>query len=493
MGGFDRLPKAKWKHLADGALAFVAVGAVVYRFWNLDLAPFILDEPAFLAAARDQLLTGHWVAASTSSPGTQGVDYGASMIWFYSIVQWLFGPSARVSIAAMCLLFTFAQIAFVLAVTRLFDGGIRLFATLLAFVMSSPYQFFWSRLAWNQFANICAFAAVALLCYRGALTVRRAVGIGLVFGIGISSHPMIVPLIAATCVVLFVEHVRTPKALLGRAVPMAAAMLIVNVPYLVHLANQRAPHLPRGRTDIAFTERLLQTARPASLWGIECFFDDSWADFVQWLGWGKDLAVFELITLGACVAVGIVGLVVGLRSGNLERRRVLALGALTAILYPAFYASRGLELQPHYQFPTGWVVPLGLASLLAWTRTKPTPWAIPPWILTWGLAALQLVFIVGWMSYIRVRGGTHGIHYSTPVSLQEEAVRQICEAPEKIVVVENQTALFPTSIQYLAEIEPRCAGKVIRLCFRACPPTPADVRRMRIGYVAPYGGALAVN
>ncbi len=274
---------------------------------------------------------------------------------------------------------------------------------------------------------------------------------------------------------------------------MAAAMLIVNIPYLAHLARQPAPQLPAGRTDIAFTERLLQTARPASPWGIEYFFDDSWADFAQWLGWGKDLAAFELIALGACVVVGIVGLVVGLQPRKLERRRVLALGILTAIVYPAFYAYRGLDLQPHYQFPTGWVVPLGLASLLAWTKAKPTPWEIPPWILSWGLAAVQLLFLVGWMSYIRVRGGTHGIHYSTPVSLQEKAVRKICEAPEKIIVVENQTALFPASIQYLAEIEPRCAGKIVRLCFRTCPPTPADVRRTRIGYLAPYGGALAVN
>jgi len=42
-----------------GALAMLA-----YRFANLDLAVFVLDEPQFLEAARRQIHSGHWLSAS---------------------------------------------------------------------------------------------------------------------------------------------------------------------------------------------------------------------------------------------------------------------------------------------------------------------------------------------------------------------------------------------------------------------------------------------
>src|SRR3712207_7521148 len=54
-----------------------------------------------------------------------------------------------------------------------------LFRSLLALVASSPYQFFWSRLAWDQMVNVCASWMVVLLCLPGPLGRWRLLLLGL--------------------------------------------------------------------------------------------------------------------------------------------------------------------------------------------------------------------------------------------------------------------------------------------------------------------------
>lgn len=57
-----------------------AVAMLGYRFLHLDLAPFARDEPQFLAAAREQLRTGHWVSANPLY-GNLGLRYGPTAFW----------------------------------------------------------------------------------------------------------------------------------------------------------------------------------------------------------------------------------------------------------------------------------------------------------------------------------------------------------------------------------------------------------------------------
>ena len=67
-------------------LVLLALLMLGYRLVNLDLLPFINDEPRFLAAAHGQLGTGQWLSASPVM-GTQGMYYGPSVFWFYGVVQ----------------------------------------------------------------------------------------------------------------------------------------------------------------------------------------------------------------------------------------------------------------------------------------------------------------------------------------------------------------------------------------------------------------------
>ncbi len=198
-------PTALLKFLA----ALAALAMVAYRFANFDLVPFILDEPYFLTAAREQVLSGHWVSASPIQ-GTQGTTYGPTVLWFYGVVHQLFGSAPQTSILAMCALVTLSHVALAVALTRLFRGDALFLAALLALVAASPYQFFWSRLAWDQMVNVGASCTVALLCLPGPPGWIRRVALGLVLGFAISSHLMVLPLVALTFAVLALEQLPPP-------------------------------------------------------------------------------------------------------------------------------------------------------------------------------------------------------------------------------------------------------------------------------------------
>src|SRR5688572_30137593 len=162
-------------------LVAAALGMLGYRFAHVDLAAFARDEPQFLAAAREQHFTGHWLSANPLY-GNVGLRYGPTAFWFYGVVQLLFGDDPRVAVVAMGLLVTLGHLGFAWALTRLFDEGMVFFAVLVAWIASSPYQFQWSRLAWDLTSNAGVFASVALLCYR-ELRPARAIALGLVLGL----------------------------------------------------------------------------------------------------------------------------------------------------------------------------------------------------------------------------------------------------------------------------------------------------------------------
>ena len=178
-----------------------ALGLLGYRFAHVDLAPFARDEPQFLAARPEQLQTGHWLSANPLY-GNLGLRYGATAFWFYGVEQALLGPDPRVAIVAMGLTVTLAHLALAFALWRLFGGGPVFLAVLVAWVASSPYQFLWSRLAWDLTSNAAVFAAAALLCTYRELGVGRALALGTVIGLGISTHPMLVPFAVAAFVVV---------------------------------------------------------------------------------------------------------------------------------------------------------------------------------------------------------------------------------------------------------------------------------------------------
>ena len=406
--------QARWPGLAALGLALLALG---YRFANLDLAPFILDEPQFLAAATEQLRTGTWLHASPLV-GTQGVTYGPSVLWFYGAVHAVLGPAPERSILAMCALVTLSHLGLALSLARLLRGGPLLASLLVGLLAASPYQFFWSRLAWDQLVNVCSAWALLLLATQAPLGALRSLALGAVLGVAVSSHLMVLPLVALVFAVLAWELRREPL-------------------------------------------RLLRT-----------------------------LGALALPLLGALLLAAAAGLVLALRAPERGTRRVALLAVLTWLGYGAFYALRGLEPHPHYQFPTGWVLPFALAAGVQACRVQRPRLGTLALAAVGALACAQLAFIGSWMHFIREGGGTRGVHYGTPLSLQQRVLAAACSGSTGPLLLQNETLLFAPSLHYAAWSLPACAGRQLGLCAGRCPPGLA-FRRLR--YAASTGGALALE
>lgn len=480
--------------LLSGLAVLAALAMMAYRLMNFDLVSFINDEPQFLTAANEQLRTGHWVSASPLT-GTQGTVYGPTVVWFYGAVHKLFGDAPQTSILVMCLTLTVAHVALALALARLFRGGPVLFAALLALVAASPYQFFWSRLAWDQMVNICASWTVVLLCLPGPWSWRRSAGLGLVLGLAISSHLMVLPLAALSFAVLGLEQLRRPRQLALTLGPALAAVVLVNLPYLGFLRAHPPPPLPPAG-PFSWTllgEHLIQPTRVATAWGLGYFFDHVWPDFLQWVGGtGRWLLEHASWSVAGLLLLSAAGLSFTLRASEPEQRRVARLALAAWLAYGAFYTLRGLSREPHYQFPTGWIMAAGVAGAIHALRSRNLRWGTVATAAVLAGAAGQFLVNVAWMRYARERGGTQGIHYSTPLAAQQAIMLRACqEAGQGAVFLENHTSLFPPSLGYVARTTPACQGVSVYLCRPwGCPPG-APVRRLR--YATPNGGAVILE
>jgi len=474
-------------------LALAALGMIVFRLWRLGDAPFIQDEPIFLTTAREQLRTGHWVSASPI-PGTYGFRYGPSVFWFYGVVQSLFGPAPKASIAAMCVALCVAHIALAAGLARVHGGGWLLFATLLAFIASSPFQFIWSRLAWDQTVNFCAAWAVFLLCSRGELRLRALLPLGFVLGYAISSHLMAVPLVACVGVVIATERFRSPRRLAIATVALGFGILLVNLPYLQFLAREPIP-LASTQTwgEPMIVRRLLEPVRVASPDGIGYFLDQDWLQFQRWLELGRSLDWASNLAVMLLASSTVVGLVAGLRSNVPGRRRIALVGALCWVGYALVYASRNLPFHPHYQFPVYWLSAAGLAQFLTWLGERRAVYGNLAASAVLIFALVQFAFVIALSQFLHERNGTRGIHYSTTVAQQEGLVRVACHQPQTTVVLRNMTGLFPASLKYLSSVVHDCEGRALQICPPECRPDGPNVGSLILRYAELQGGAVTVE
>jgi hypothetical protein len=479
--------------LSGYLLALAAIGVLTLRLVDLNLASFILDEPQFLDAARAQLTTGQWHSASPLV-GTLGLHYGPTALWFYGLVQSVFGYTARTNITAMCLMLTVAHLALASGLAWLFRGGPMLFGAVLLCIASSPYQFFWSRLAWDQMTNVGASWSLFVFCLPGRLTWLSAAPLGLILGLSISSHLMILPFVAAVFAVFIVELRRKPIRLVGATGVMIAGIVLVNIPYLSYLAHTGIRVNPSpGFSKAILAEYLLQPVRVSTTWGIEYFFDQDWRDFWDWLGNVRAFYSPSWLSLAFAAHLTALGVTVSLRHPKTRVRRVALLAVLVWLgaLVPAV---RSIDPHPHYQFATWWIVPFGAAAALSWASQRRSTILSAVAIGGGLLIVSNVLFDIEWMRFVRERGGTRGIHYSTPVGLQEKAIRAICASPSTVIQVQNETVLWPFPISYGISTEPSCLGKRISICRPdECLSVGPGMVRIRLTYAKERGGELRVQ
>jgi hypothetical protein len=474
-----------------------ALGLLCLRFADRDLVPYILDEPKFQDVAQRSVESGTWPAISPVV-ASLGARYGPGPVYFFTAVHHLVGPRPERSALATTFFLSLTQIALAAALARALRGGAVLFATLTALLAGSPFLFFWSRPAWDALAGYTA-AAVALAATDRPVSVVRGLLIGALLGLGLASHPMTVPLTLAVLLVLSWEAVRRPAGARG-VLAVVAALVLVNVPYMVAIAHEtRQPTLPGDQGFVArllsvpgrLVGQLLEPARVLTTAGVDYFFDAAWPDFRAWLG-----APGALLVAGPMVAVtlalaGATGLVWAAHHGGQGIRRVARVGLLAWLGLAALLSFLGLGIQPHYQLAAWWLVPAGVGALVMTLLQRYPRLARALLVFVWVLALAEATFNQEWMRWVRERGGTAGIHYSVPMAAQRALLRAACSTERPQVALANRTYLFPESVLSLAQTEPTCAGKRVAVCPGNCPVLDSQWRVVSVRYAAYPGGRLA--
>ena len=484
------------------AALVAALGLISYRFWHIELVPFARDEPQFLRAAGQQLRSGHWLSANPLY-GNLGLRYGPAAFWFYGVVQAVAGEDPRVAIVAMGLTLTLAHLGLVFAVWRLFGESAALLAVLIAWVASSPYEFQWSRLAWDLTSNAAVFAAAALLCTYRDLGVGRALALGTVIGLGLATHPMLVPFALAVLAVVAAELWTRGRRALAPAAALVGSMVLVNVPYLIFLMRapvvRRAARLPFSWDGLGWL--LLQAPRIWTTWGLPYYFEGSWPAFRQWMGpAGGLLEPASEAVVVLCFAMTAGGIAVAVVSADTRVRRLGRVALLAWIGNVLMLAAVRLEVHAHYTFASAWVPVFGVASALAWLRARHPRVAAAALVALGMVAIAQFAVLVEWMGFVRWTGGTRSAGYGTPIGLQLQAMREVCATPEPAIVLKNGTEMFPFPFEYHAATLPECRGKTVLVCAdeprpltKRCPAPVEGTAVLRLRYAEATGGRLKVE
>jgi hypothetical protein len=262
----------------------------------------------------------------------------------------------------------------------------------------------------------------------------------------------------------------------------------VNGSYFLYLARQPAL-APTANHRFAWGQAfdfLVDAAGSATAARASYFFDDDWPLFLRWLGSASSILPGRTCAL-MLTALAMLGLALTVWRNEGTPKRLALLALLTWLSHAAFCALRHLDMHPHYQQPSYWVVPLGLCALLIQLRHRSLQL-----VLCAGLTlfiVVQLGFIERWMAFLDAHGGTRGVHYSVPLGLQEDVVKRACATSALTITFDNRTVLFPASLRYLASIDPSCRGKEIAFCTEHCPRTSQRRSVFRLEY-AGAGGRL---
>jgi hypothetical protein len=472
----------------------LAAAALCYRFFNRPLCAFIMDEPHFLTAARQDVLTGSWAKVAPIA-GSRGVFYGPAAIWFYRAVMTVAGFSVENCITAMSLMLTAFETWLLFTAARVFKGGAWLFGALMLLLAGSPFLFHYARVAWDPVMLAWSAGTVALLAAPRPFPIWRSALIGVLLGLSFSSHLNSIPFIALIGGLLAGERITKPKELALTALPALAAFGLVNLPYGSYLVERPMPSAPPDSYHISLFARLEEAPRALTAWRISDLFEGAWPDFVSWSGLpaaGLESTMHVLVVLFALLMAA--GLAYAVFFGDEVQRRLAVIALVTWLGYGAFFEWRGLPAYAHYQCPTWWLVAVGLgAAHFALVSLKRQLAAAIP-ILVALTGAAHVAFTVLWVGYIRERGGTQFTSFSATVQQQENAVDSVCSAATGPAWLVDQTRVFPISLQYLVSTQPSCAGKNVTVCTYDCPrPPPPGQQLFVLGYHAPNAGALAVR
>lgn len=475
----------RWAPLAVGA-AFVA-----WRFWNLEDASFINDEPKYLQMAQDQLRSGTW--ATNSGVGSQGFVYGPAQIWFYRVVQGLFGPLPLTAIAANCVATTASQVGLVLAMSNRKQWtapGVG-----LAILGSSPFLFWWSRTAWDFFPYFVAYLAAAIMVRSPALGWKQCLGLGVLVGLGLDSHPMIAYFALPVGMLVLFEHRKRPLLAVGMGALTAGVAALVAAPWFFALkAAGGAPSTGlQFPTFERWTRVLFEPVRMLTSHKVDYLFNESWKELEAGQPLVASLQAATGLTLAVLALATLAGLYFAARGAHAGRRRTAQFALALLVFYPVMLAASSVTLQVHHSWPLMWIPIFGCVVAVEEVAERFPRHAPAAVALLLAVAAYHFAFIQQWTQFVHREGGNRTLVLNSTLGEQTRAIAQVCQQPERTIFLENYTHVLPGSLAYIHATTPACAGKALQFCPPGrCPPTTPESRTLLLGYARQQGAALAV-
>ncbi len=485
-----------------GAAAFL----ILLRFADLSSAPFINDEPKL------QLMLDQHLAARTlprhGLEGTRGVAYGPTALWIYMPLRLLTDDVGWIIALHVCLHCLGLVLVF-LAIRSSVGLETALWSTLL--IASSPYLFFYARLAWDN-TFLIPLTALTLFCLarleRGAGRVGTWAGLGLASGLVFNLHLMALPVIAAAALVVLPLAWRDRRSLRVRigVVAAVAALALTIAPYLWVVG----PSLHQGsQTQItgeaiahAVPETLLGTGMYVSAAGMEYFLNglmDSIAAHLRSLTLGIALA-----WVVRAVAWSWLGLSCFFACRAWARTRGIDTRALPivaqfgvvyfVILLLYYYAVRPYPFHPHYFMSSFWLVPFFATWFATTGAARLTSRVRYARLLSYGvLGSIALIVIsnVGFVfeahRAIARRHGTRDVHYSSTRGELQNAMQRICELARArgrthvVIDLNSVEGVLSSPFDWFSAHLPQCSGIAVDYRDPELQPPP-EALAVRVSY-----------
>lgn len=444
-----------------GLLAFVALCLLLFRFWHLERAPFLNDEPRLLLQVEESYALGRW--PSIGPVGSQPIPYGPVPHWFYQIVRSLSVDPLSPHLAHG-LLFLAAQLAIFLAAW--FALGRLAAICFLALAASSPWLFVYSQMPWEVLllATGSALAALSVFYFERSQKAGGACVAGVLWGLGIGislgTHLMAVTLLFATAFLLAVVFVTRPerrRSVLLFGLAGFIASTVVLAPYLISLFQLE------NLSSTTKTERwgntkhlwwsLVKSPMYLSPWQMKYFVMPQEQEFYRHLGFIMNKIYYMDVTgwVAKFFVWGAGGLVLFRWLKGRPVHLLLAFGACGMVFHVLQLQYMNIATYPHYFLPFWWA-PFLLLS--AFTERKVVL------ALVVAVVTVNVLFLYQFQDFLKANAGTQGDYYGSFVSDQENVFRSIClevEGQERVDLSSVRVRHF--SANYFFQRLPECVGK----------------------------------
>lgn len=480
---------------------FFALLLISLRFFYPGIVQFISDEAIFQEWA-DEAAHGAGFRLVGMGGSSIPVAYGAGAVWLYQIPHLLSShPLAftlfHTIIYSTCFIFLY------LTLRRFLGRKPASFALLAA--SSSPFLFFFSRHTWDTTffvpftsAMIYAYSTIVYQSKTSPWSMQFnriwplfmiAILAALSINIQLAIGPFILVIFAALLFWLLKDERKNLAAWLA-VVSCGIFIILLCLPYafaaldFMHKNAAYMAHTKQARWgDVRhFWWNIQYTLFGLSVWKAGLFFQPIYAKFAEFSGlfFAK---LFYLDPFGWLMKLASMAVFFGLFA-KLAKGKIFQLSHLEFLTLAGFililivFQYLNVPVQPHY-FQSVWWVPFCLLGFAySWAEQKSEKSQKIFSLAFGGLIFTNAAFLILSLSFLKINGGTRGMHHSTGILETRAALNSFCENLKSDPQFSNQKEISidisriemgNPPIEYFLKRDSACEGHSFQVSMTPLP------------------------